>query len=304
MKINSVSYLLKEGVKNIWSNRMMSFASVGVLVSCLLLTGAAVLFSININTAMQSLESDNSITVYMDDGLPALKAIQVGEEIKKLDNVESCEFVPKAEALETIMKSMGDDGTIFNSLLGPENPLNDVFKVSLTDLSDYKDTAKQIGSLEGVYKIRDYSEIAAKLTSLDNLVTTAGFWIVLILSLVSLFIISNTIRVTMFSRRLEISVMKSVGATDGFVRLPFVVEGIIIGVFSGAVSSALLALLYNQILQSIVNIVPFFQPVELGPLVGSIVLCFLLAGIVFGALGGGISIGKYLRKDGGDLIGW
>ncbi|HBC26419.1 MAG TPA: ABC transporter permease [Ruminococcaceae bacterium] len=304
MKISSAKYLIKEGVRNIWINRMMSFASIGVLVSCLLLTGAAILFSLNINTAMQKLEQDNSVTVYMKDGLPTLKSIQVGEEIKKLDNVESCEFVPKAEALESIMKSMGDDGTIFNSLVGNENPLNDVFKVSLADLSKYKETAKQIGSLDGVYKVRDYSDIAAKLTSLDRLVTTAGFWIVLILSLVSLFIISNTIRVTMFSRRLEISVMKSVGATDGFVRLPFMVEGIIIGVFSGVLSSGLLALAYNKILQNITNIVPFFHPIGLGSIFAMIVLCFILAGALFGAVGGGISIGKYLRREGGDFIGW
>jgi cell division transport system permease protein len=304
MKISSAKYLIKEGVRNIWINRMMSFASIGVLVSCLLLTGAAILFSLNINTAMQKLEQDNSVTVYMKDGLPTLKSIQVGEEIKKLDNVESCEFVPKAEALESIMKSMGDDGTIFNSLVGSENPLNDVFKVSLADLSKYKETAKQIGSLDGVYKVRDYSDIAAKLTSLDRLVTTAGFWIVLILSLVSLFIISNTIRVTMFSRRLEISVMKSVGATDGFVRLPFMVEGIIIGVFSGVLSSGLLALAYHKILQSITNIVPFFHPIGLGSIFAVIVLCFILAGALFGAVGGGISIGKYLRREGGDFVGW
>ena len=199
MRISSVKYLLKEGVRNVWVNRMMAFASIGVLVACLLMTGAATLFSMNLNMAMHTLESDNSVTVYMANDLPTLKSVQVGEEIKKLDNVESCEFVPKGEALEALMKSMGDDGSVFSSLLGDDNPLNDVFKVKMKDLSQYKETAKKISSLEGVYKVRDYSDVAAKLTSLDHLVTTAGFWIVLILSLVSVFILSNTIRITMFS---------------------------------------------------------------------------------------------------------
>ena len=302
MRISSVKYLLKEGVKHVWVNRMMAFASIGVLVACLLMTGAATLFSMNLNMAMQTLQNDNSVTVYMANDLPTLKSVQVGEEIKKLDNVEDCEFVPKGEALEALMKSMGDDGSVFSSLLGDDNPLNDVFKVKMKDLSQYQETAKKISSLEGVYKVRDYSDVAAKLTSLDRLVTTAGFWIVLILSLVSVFILSNTIRITMFSRRLEISVMKSVGATNSFVRVPFVVEGILIGLFSGLLASGLLALIYDKTLKTITGIVPFFQPLPLGNVMGQIVLLFIAAGALFGALGGGISIGKYLK--GGNSIGW
>ena len=302
MRISSVKYLLKEGVKNVWVNRMMAFASIGVLVACLLMTGAATLFSMNLNMAMQTLQNDNSVTVYMANDLPTLKSVQVGEEIKKLDNVEDCEFVPKGEALEALMKSMGDDGSVFSSLLGDDNPLNDVFKVKMKDLSQYQETAKKISSLEGVYKVRDYSDVAAKLTSLDRLVTTAGFWIVLILSLVSVFILSNTIRITMFSRRLEISVMKSVGATNSFVRVPFVVEVILIGLFSGLLASGLLALIYDKTLKTITGIVPFFQPLPLGNVMGQIVLLFIAAGALFGALGGGISIGKYLK--GGNSIGW
>lgn len=302
MRISSVKYLLKEGVKNVWVNRMMAFASIGVLVACLLMTGAATLFSMNLNMAMQTLQNDNSVTVYMANDLPTLKSVQVGEEIKKLDNVEDCEFVPKGEALEALMKSMGDDGSVFSSLLGDDNPLNDVFKVKMKDLSQYQETAKKISSLEGVYKVRDYSDVAAKLTSLDHLVTTVGFWIVLILSLVSVFILSNTIRITMFSRRLEISVMKSVGATNSFVRVPFVVEGILIGLFSGLLASGLLALIYDKTLKTITGIVPFFQPLPLGNVMGQIVLLFIAAGALFGALGGGISIGKYLK--GGNSIGW
>ena len=302
MRISSVKYLLKEGVKNVWVNRMMAFASIGVLVACLLMTGAATLFSMNLNMAMQTLQNDNSVTVYMANDLPTLKSVQVGEEIKKLDNVEDCEFVPKGEALEALMKSMGDDGSVFSSLLGDDNPLNDVFKVKMKDLSQYQETAKKISSLEGVYKVRDYSDVAAKLTSLDHLVTTAGFWIVLILSLVSVFILSNTIRITMFSRRLEISVMKSVGATNSFVRVPFVVEGILIGLFSGLLASGLLALIYDKTLKTITGIVPFFQPLPLGNVMGQIVLLFIAAGALFGALGGGISIGTYLK--GGNSLGW
>ena len=129
------------------------------------------------------------------------------------------------------------------------------------------------------------------------MVSTAGLWIVLLLSLVSLFIISNTIRVAMFSRRLQISIMKSVGATNWFIRLPFIVEGVLIGLVSGLLASILLNIVYQNALGALAGI-NIFDPVDIGPLQGRITLLFILAGIVFGALGGMISITRYLRKEG------
>lgn len=301
-RLSSLGYLLKEGVKNIWSNRTMSFASVGVLVSCLLLTGAAVLFSMNVDVAMKSLEGNNSTTVYLQEGLPTLTSLRVGQEIKQLDNIEECEFVSKQDAVQNMLDMLGDDGTVLEGLLGDENFLPDAFRISMKDLNLYDETAAQIEEINGVDEIIDYSDIAEQLTSLDNLVTSVGFWIVLILSLVSLFIISNTIRVTMFSRRLEISIMKSVGATNWFVRVPFIVEGVIIGLLSGGVASGLLVLVYNKLVSSIASI-PLFSPVDIGPITWRITLIFMLAGALFGALGGLITLGKYLKKEGGDLGG-
>lgn len=301
-RLSSLGYLLKEGVKNIWSNRTMSFASVGVLVSCLLLTGAAVLFSMNVDVAMKSLEGNNSTTVYLQEGLPTLTSLRVGQEIKQLDNIEECEFVSKQDAVQNMLDMLGDDGTVLEGLLGDENFLPDAFRISMKDLNLYDETAAQIEEINGVDEIIDYSDIAEQLTSLDNLVTSVGFWIVLILSLVSLFIISNTIRVTMFSRRLEISIMKSVGATNWFVRVPFIVEGVIIGLLSGGVASGLLVLVYNKLVSSIASI-PLFSPVDIGPITWRITLIFMLAGALFGTLGGLITLGKYLKKEGGDLGG-
>ena len=302
--INRMRYLLREGVRNIWSNRTMSLASVGVLISCLLLTGAAVLFSLNINSAMKSVEGSNSIKVYMDQGMPVLSALKAGDEIKKLDNIKSCQFVSKDDAIEKVMGMLGDtDTTLLEGMTGKDNPLPDAFQVSFKDLSKYKDTVAQIEKIDGVSSINDYSDVAAKLTGLDRMVTTAGMWIILLLSLVSLFIISNTIRVTMFSRRLEISIMKSVGATNWFVRVPFIVEGIIIGLISGMLGSLILRLLYDRMTGTLTSIM-LFSPLSIEPLQGKITLWFLLAGSLFGALGGMISIGRYLRREGGDVVGW
>ncbi|WBY64261.1 MAG: Cell division protein FtsX [Thermocaproicibacter melissae] len=302
--IRSFRYLFKEGVRNIWTNRTMSLASIGVLVSCLLLTGAAYLFSLNINAAMKTIEGNNSVKVYMQQGLPVLSAVKAGQEIKKLDNIKSCKFVPKDEAIEKVMQMLGEkDANLLAGLSGKDNPLPDAYQVSFKDLSKYKATVEQIKKIKGVGSVNDYSDIAAKLTKLDRIITTGGSWIILLLSLVSLFIISNTIRATMFSRRLEISIMKSVGATNWFIRVPFIVEGVIIGLISGLISSLLLQLIYGK-LTGMLTSITMFTPISMSSISGALTGVFLLVGGVFGALGGVISIGKYLKKEGGDIVDW
>lgn len=302
--INNTRYLFREGIKNIWSNRTMSLASIGVLVSCLLLTGAAILFSMNINAAMATVEGNNSVKVYMDKSLPVLASLKAGDQIKKLDNVKSCQFVSKDDALQQVMGMLGSkDSSLLQDMSGKDNPLPDAFQISFKDLSKYKTTVAQIKKISGVSSVNDYSDVAAKLTRLDRMVTMIGFWIILLLSLVSLFIISNTIRVTMFSRRLEINIMKSVGATDWFVRVPFVVEGVIIGLISGLLGSLVLRLLYDR-LTGALTAITLFSPIDIGTIQWKITLMFLVAGSIFGAIGGAISIGKYLKKEGGDVVEW
>jgi cell division transport system permease protein len=302
--IRSFRYLFKEGVRNIWSNRTMSLASVGVLVSCLLLTGAAYLFSLNISAAMKTIEGNNSVKVYMQQGMPVLSSVKAGQEIKKLDNIKSCKFVPKDEAIEKVMQMLGEkDANLLAGLSGKDNPLPDAYQVSFKDLSKYKDTVEQIKKIEGVGSVNDYSDIAAKLTKLDRMITRGGSWIIVLLSLVSLFIISNTIRATMFSRRLEISIMKSVGATNWFIRVPFIVEGVIIGLVSGLISSMLLQLIYSK-LTGMLTSITMFAPISMSSISGALTGVFLLVGGIFGALGGAISIGRYLKKEGGDIVDW
>lgn len=303
MKLYNFRYLLKEGLRNLKGNRTMTIASVAVLVSCLILTGAAMLFSLNIGVAMESIEGNNSITVYLQEDMPTLESVQVGEKLRAIDNIEECEFVSKDEALESMMELLGDDGTVLEGLTGSENFLPDAYDISMKDLTKYDQTIADIKAVEGVDHITDYSDIANKLTDLDNLVTMVGFWVVLLLGVVSLFIIANTVRVTMYSRRMEISIMKSVGATNWFVRWPFIVEGIIIGLVAGILASVLLFVLYNSVMQVISGIAAFFTPIPMTQLLLPYTVAFMAAGAAFGAVGGAISIGKYLRKGGSELVG-
>ena len=174
MKIYSLGYLLKEGIRSLWTNRTMTLASVCVLISCLLLTGTAVLFSLNISTAMGDVENSNSIRVYLDDNLPALKAVEVGEQLRQLDNIAVCEYVPKDEALKDILSGLGDDGSVFEGLTGSDNFLADAYQISFEDISKYDETIAAIESLEGVDHYTDYSDIIYKLNSIDQMVRIFG----------------------------------------------------------------------------------------------------------------------------------
>ena len=173
MKFHNFGYLLKEGVKNLWKNRTMSIASIGVLISCLLLTGCASLVSINLTSMMSSIEDNNSITVYLTNGLPSLSAVQVGDQIRSIENVSECTFVPKDDGLADMMDLLGENAVVLEGLDGDENPLPDAYQISMHDLSKYDETIQQIQAIEGVDHYTDYSDIATKLSNIDMIVRVA-----------------------------------------------------------------------------------------------------------------------------------
>ncbi len=301
MKLSGFGYLIKEGFKNVWNNRIMSIASVCVLISCLVLTGSAVLFSLNVSGLVEKVGDKNETTVHLGYDVSKVEAIYIGKDIEKLPNVEKAEFYSKDEAFKEYKKKLGDK--LFE-YMNEDNPLNDAYKVKMKDLSKYDKTVEQILKIKGVDEVWSLSDVASKLTTINNLVQTLSIWIVLALAVISLFIISNTIRATMYSRRFEISIMKSVGATDSFVRIPFVVEGMVIGFIASAISTVALVFLYDGIMGVVTHLLSFFEAIPIESFIWYVAGAFVAAGIIIGALSGFISIRKYLKKTGNEILGW
>lgn len=303
MRFKSSSYLIKDGIKNIWLNRMMSLSSIGVLISCLIITGAAVLISFNVSSLIHSIGDDNMLTVYLKTELSDIDSIKMSTEIEKIDNIKTCEFYSKEEVLK---KNADTLGSIYSYMQGKDNPYPNAYKVQLDDLSKYDETIKKISGIDGVDSISNRRDIALKLTKLNDIVTYVGLFAVIILGIVTLFIISNTIRMTMYSRRFEISIMKSVGATNSFVRIPFLVEGMTLGLISGVISAGVIIGFYNPLLQTATSIAQVVgeAAIPLSAIWPYIVLAFVGAGILIGALGSLISVSKYLKKEGGEILGW
>ncbi len=294
MKLHDVRYLVREGFRNTWHNRLMAFASVGVLVCCLLLTGFAYMVFVNINHLFQTAYEQNVVAVYLERTLEADEVNRLGDELRSTDNVASVEFRSKDEMLDLYAGEMGPEA--FEGLR-EDNPLQDTYIVSLTDLEQLDDTVKVLKSKKGVEEVTYDGDIAQMLTRVRGLVLGIGGIVIVVLLIVSLFIISNTIKLTVHNRRLEIYIMKSVGATDGFVRFPFVVEGMVLGVFSGAVSYGMLWALYTSLVQNfstgvLWKLVPFDE-VWLPILIG-----FMVGGTLIGVSGSAISMSRYLKREG------
>lgn len=298
-----IFYLIKEGFKNIWTNRMMSLASVIVLVSCLIITGAAFLISFNVTHLISKIGDDDQITVYLDYDLNDLQSIKLGSQISKIKNIESYSFYSKEDALKQYEQVLGN---IYESMQDDGNPFGNAYKVKLQDLSQYKNTVEEIKKIEGVSAVSDRSDIAGKLTKLNYFVTIVGSWVVLILALVTLFIISNTIKMTMYSRRYEISIMKSVGATNSFIRVPFVIEAMVIGLISGLAAAGVICSVYMPVSNAAAGIIGFIgeSTFTVEQIMIPTFIVMSSAGLLIGIIGSIISITRYLKKEGGEIIGW
>lgn len=296
MKGASLKYLTKEGFRNVWVNRLMSLASITVLMACLVIIGLGSMIYFNINALLDNIESQNVVMVYVQDGVSEEETSQIGNRIKVIDNIEDCIFVPKEDAFSAQLESMGDDAVLLEGL--EKNPLPDAYKVVVKDLTQFDATVAELKAIANVENVRENSDLADKLVNIRQAVTIVIAGMVSLLFIVSLFIISNTIRITMFSRKLEISIMKAVGATNWFIRWPFMIEGMVIGVMSSVLSFLLLAGLYQGMIYVFKNILAIFTPVAFGDYAGQILLIFMGIGIFTGSFGSLISMGKYLKEQG------
>ena len=289
--LNSFFYLVKQGFKNLWNNRLMSLASIGVLVSCMLLIGAAALLSVNVSSIVDAVEDQSEAIVYLVDGLSDAEIQETRDGIISTGKVATIEFISKEDALLAMMESMGDDGMLFDAYSKDgNNNLPDSFRITFDDVSDLENTVLHIEALSGVDSVSALTEVAEVITGVKNMAYIGGTLIIGLLSAVSLMIIGNTIKITVFSRRREVNIMKYVGATNGFIRLPFIVEGISLGVISGAISYGIIYFAYDYLVKwvSSQNATWFSQIVsDLVPFAG--ISDYLL----FGFIGGGAFIGLF-----------
>ena len=298
MKGASLGYLTREGFRNIWVNRLLSLATIVVLISCLIIVGSGSLIFLNINAVLDLIEGQNVVMVYVNDDADDTMTQTLGVQLEAHTNVLEVEFVPREEAFQRQIEAYGDKAELLEGL-SPEI-LPDAYKVTVKDLEMFDATVAEIKNYENVLQIRENSDLAGKLASIRNAVTYISIGIVAILFFVSLFIVSNTIRITIYNRRLEISIMKAVGATNAFIRWPFMVEGILLGLFSAILGLGIQYGVYSIASIWLGNVLSMLggEVVSFLDYVWVIFGIFAFIGIVIGAFGSIISLNKYLKEHG------
>ena len=301
MKWSSFKYLARQGLHNMINNRLMSFASVGVLTVCLIITGVAGLFTANMNSLMLYLRSQNEVVVYLDENLDEAGLASVDSALRSISGLKEVTYVSKDEALDLMRDSMGDKADLFDVFEGEENPFFANYKVVLQDVGQMDEIVPQLESISGVVDVNVPTGLSDLVVNIHKAVTVISVGLVVVLGFVSIVVISNTIRLTVFARRKEINIMKYVGATNGFIRLPFFVEGIAVGLIAGLISSTIVLGGYQLLIIYSVDFPAFWGSILNSVLLGmdqvwwKVLVAFLAFGSLIGSVGTATSIRKYLH---------
>ncbi len=291
---HDLGYFVREGLSNVFSHGFMSFAAIGITIACLLIMGTFSLVAVNMDATLTKLEQENEILAFVDDSLTEAQARSLEEKLLAIENVAEVEFTTREEAMDKYI-SQFEEEELFRDV--DSATFRHRYVVSLHELSLQRETVGEMALVDGIAKVRDYEVLSNGFISIRNVATIISVALIAVLFLVSVFIIANTIKLTFFDRREEIAIMKMVGATDGFVRWPFVYEGFLLGLLSAAIAFLLQWLLYGFItsginandLFSIIQIVPF------GDIWHTVAVVFLGVGVLIGVGGSLSAIRQFLK---------
>ena len=293
MRINNVGYLLKEGIRGIFLHGFMSFAAICVTVACLLIVGSFSILAYNLDIMVEDLNQTSEILVYVDSSLSDAEARSIGTKINMMDNVFKSTFISREEALEDFISDHEGDPA-FSGVQAKD--LRHRFVVTLEDNSLMKETDAQLKDIPGVAKTNAAYELAEGFTTIQEVLHMVSIAVIAVLLVVSLLIISNTVKLAMYDRKDEIAIMKMVGATNGFIRLPFVVEGFTLGMVGAALAFGLEWVGYDYMVERItaVDALQLFKLVEFQELLIPMVITFAAAGMFVGIVGSWTSIRKFM----------
>lgn len=294
MRLNNIGYLLKEGFRGIFLHGFMSFAAICVTIACLVIVGSFSILAYNLDVMVEELNQTSEILVYVDSSLPDEEARSIGTQINLMDNVLQSTFVSREEALEDFIEDHDGDSA-FSGVQASD--LRHRYIVTLEDNLLMKQTDEQLKQLPGVAKTNAAYELAEGFTTIQNVLHIVSYAVIAVLLVVSLLIISNTVKLAMYDRRDEISIMKMVGATNGFIRLPFVVEGFTLGMIGAVLAFGLEWVGYDTMVQKIgsVDSLQLFSLVPFQELLIPMVVTFASAGMFVGIVGSWTSIRKFMN---------
>lgn len=272
----------------------MSIAAMSVICACLLVMGSFTLVALNIDNMLADVENKNEIVVYVDETYTEEQARAIESKLVAIPEVAEVKFTTKVEAFENYKAEFGEEAELLAGL-EDRNPLRDRYTVKLNKIEDTKTAEQALSEVEGIAKVSARSDISDKIMQVRDSVTAICWILILVLAFVSVFIISNTVNLTMFNRREEIAIMKMIGATNSFVRIPFVIEGLLIGIAGAAVALFLQWCVYEYVVVGALSTISFISTVSFGSVFWLIAAMFFGVGIIVGGIGSAITLHKFLK---------
>lgn len=296
----NTTYLTKMGIRNVFTNGTMSLSSISVLTACLLLIGVSFILVQNIQKLVNDVENQNVVVAFVKDGIERGAVEQVGNDLRAIENVTDVEYVSKEEGFNEQLDEFGVDRNLLEGVI--ENPLPDSFRITVSNIDLFDETLVQIKAVPNVDVVRESQELVNQISTLQKSITAICIVLVVALILVSLFIIANTIRITMASRKIDIQVMKSVGATNAFIRWPFMIEGIFIGFISGLFAMGLTYVLQITEGDALSSLFGLFgsSTFSISDYLPLFIAGYIVLGILLGSFGSVMSLLRYLKKEGSE----
>lgn len=297
----NVFHHISQAFKGIFRNSVMSLVSILVLTSCLVLMGGFTLLFMNIEANLDDITQMNEIVVYLDFDITEDEITGIEAALWNLDNVAEVTFISKADGLETMKEQFADYEFLFDDIGSEENPLSDVFQVKYKENSSLVDLDYEIRygladrGISGVRKVNSRLDLASNVESFKNGVSFVAVWFLILLFIIGMFVIINTIKLSVYARREEITVMRYVGATGAFIVMPFVWEGIIIGIISAVISLLVTSGFYSYIASILVTQTSFIKIIPFGSMAGLMSALFFGVGIITGIIGSSISLRRYVE---------
>jgi len=292
MRINNFNYYVTQAFKSFRQNKLMSVASVTTTFAALFILGIFILLTMNVNSWAEDFSRSCQIQVFVNEELTDEQYDAVNSKILAIPSVEKTEKYTKEQIFNEMHERLGDKADILDGL-EHDNPFRNSYKITLSDLSQTKEVTKELEKIDEIANITDFQEAATLIVKIVDTIKGASLWLMALLLIISAFIVSNTVKISVYARRREINIMKYVGATDWFIRWPFVIEGVIIGIYAALICFVVMWLAYLGI-SSKVSIATFTL-LPFGAVWGNLALSFVIVGVVIGSLGSIFSIRKHLK---------
>ena len=288
------SYYVREGLSSVFVHGFTSLAAMLVIAACLMITGTFALVAYNLDLQIRELEGQSEIVVYIDENVSRDNALELGKKIRALDNVKTAEFVTKEQLFEDYLDSLGEDAYVMEELRD-DNPLRDSYQITMDDVSLHADTVKELENINGVAASSSMQEVSERLIQIRQVVNLISYTMVALLGGVSVFIIANTVKLAMFARKEEIAIMKMVGATNHFIRAPFVVEGMFLGLSAAALAFFVLWGVYAYVSAQLAEGTAILTMVAFATVWKEVLAIMLGAGLLLGVGGSVITIRRFLK---------